>query len=50
MARGYTVADMRKILGGNMMRVFGQVEAVAKDMQANAPETRPRILQSQPGE
>jgi membrane dipeptidase len=50
MARGYTVADMRKILGGNMMRVFGQVEAVAKDMQTNAPETRPRLLQSQPGE
>ncbi len=50
MARGYTAADMQKILGGNVMRVFSQVEQVAKDMQANAPETRPRLTERQPGE
>jgi hypothetical protein len=34
MKRGYTAQDMRKILGGNIMRVFRQVEAVSKQMQA----------------
>lgn len=48
-ARGYTAADMRKLLGGNLMRVFREVEAVSKDMQANSPAERPRITQKQPG-
>ena len=34
MKRGYTAADMRKLLGGNTLRVLRQVEAVARQMQA----------------
>ena len=49
-ARGYSNADLRKILGGNLMRVFRQVEQTARDMQANAPATRPRLSEHQPGE
>lgn len=48
LARGYTAADMRKILGGNLLRVFRQVEQTAQQMQANSPAERPRILQQQP--
>jgi membrane dipeptidase len=47
MARGYTAADCRKILGGNLMRVFAEVEAVSKQLQA---ENRPRISVKQPFE
>jgi len=32
--RGYSEADIRKIMGENLMRVFAQVEKVAKEMQA----------------
>src|SRR6202162_4645557 len=32
--RGYTASDIRKILGGNLLRVFGQVERVSREMQA----------------
>lgn len=31
--RGYSEADIRKIWGGNLMRVFSEVEKVAKKMQ-----------------
>ncbi|MEO6120375.1 MAG: dipeptidase [Terriglobales bacterium] len=34
MKRGYTAADMKKILGGNLMRVFKQVEAMSRQMKA----------------
>jgi membrane dipeptidase len=40
MARGYSAEDCRKILGGNLLRVFREVEQVAKELQA---ENRPRI-------
>lgn len=33
MARGYTAEDMRKILGGNLLRVFRQVEQVSRKMK-----------------
>lgn len=33
MARGYTAQDMRKILGGNLLRVFRDVERVGREMQ-----------------
>jgi membrane dipeptidase len=45
MARGYSAADCDKILGGNFLRVFKEVEAVAKQLQA---ESRPRITEKQP--
>ena len=32
--RGYTAGDIRKILGGNVLRVFGEVERVSHQMQA----------------
>jgi len=35
-ARGYNASDLDKILGGNLLRVFGDVEKVSKQMQAEA--------------
>jgi len=43
--RGYSAEDCRKILGGNLLRVFREVEAVSKQLQA---EDRPRITEKQP--
>ncbi len=43
--RGYSAEDCRKILGGNLLRVFREVEAVSKELQA---ESRPRITEKQP--
>jgi membrane dipeptidase len=45
MQRGYSPEDCRKILGGNLLRVFHEVEAVSKQLQA---ENRPRITSKQP--
>jgi membrane dipeptidase len=45
LARGYSAEDCRKILGGNLLRVFREVEAVSKELQA---ENRPRITDKQP--
>lgn len=45
MARGYSAEDCRKILGGNLLRVFKEVEAVSKQLKA---EERPRIIVKQP--
>jgi len=36
--RGYTAADIRKILGENLLRVFAQVEAKARQLQGANPE------------
>jgi membrane dipeptidase len=47
MARGYSAEDCRKILGGNLLRVFREVEQVSKQLQA---ENRPRIAEKQPFE
>ena len=44
-ARGYSAEDCRKILGGNLLRVFREVEQVSKELQA---ENRPRISEKQP--
>ncbi len=32
--RGYSATDIKKILGGNLLRVFGEVERVSREMQA----------------
>lgn len=45
MKRGYSPEDCRKILGGNLLRVFREVQAVSKQLQA---EDRPRIVVKQP--
>ena len=45
MERGYSAEDCRKILGGNLLRVFREVEQVSKELQA---ESRPRITDKQP--
>ncbi len=45
MARGYSAEDCRKIMGGNLLRVFREVEQVSKQLQA---ESRPRITEKQP--
>ena len=37
--RGYSADDIRKILGGNLLRVFGEVERVSREMQAEAAQT-----------
>jgi membrane dipeptidase len=47
MERGYSAGDCRKILGGNLLRVFREVEQVSKQLQA---EERPRITVKQPFE
>jgi membrane dipeptidase len=36
--RGYSVADIRKILGGNAVRVFREVEKVSREMQREQPQ------------
>jgi membrane dipeptidase len=45
MARGYTAEDCRKILGGNLLRVFREVETISKELQA---QDRPKIGDKQP--
>jgi membrane dipeptidase len=40
--RGYGADDIRKILGGNLLRVFREVEKVSRQMQAPSAPTSPR--------
>ena len=37
--RGYSADDIHKILGGNLLRVFREVEKVSREMQAEAAPT-----------
>jgi len=37
--RGYKPEDIKKILGGNLLRVFRQVEQVSRQMQTAVPRT-----------
>ena len=50
LARGYSAEDCRKILGGNLLRVFREVEQTAKELQGQGQEQRPRITEKQPFE
>lgn len=45
MQRGYSAEDCRKILGGNLLRVFREVERVSHELQT---QNRPRIMEKQP--
>jgi membrane dipeptidase len=45
--RGYSDADCRKIMSGNLLRVFAQVEKVSKRLQAEE-KGRPKIGETQP--
>ncbi|MGB9032823.1 MAG: dipeptidase [Acidobacteriaceae bacterium] len=47
MARGYSAADCRKILGENFLRFFREVQATAQQLQAQSAE-RPAITTQQP--
>lgn len=38
--RGYGEKDIRKILGGNLLRVFGEVERVSAQMPSETPSAR----------
>jgi membrane dipeptidase len=46
--RGYKAADLQKILGGNLMRVFAEVEKTAKQIQAEQAhqDTRKEVAPS----
>jgi membrane dipeptidase len=47
--RGYQAADLQKILGGNLMRVFGEVEKIAGNIQAEKnTESRRELAPSSP--
>jgi len=35
-ARGYKATDIDKILGGNLLRVFGDVEKVSQEIRAES--------------
>jgi membrane dipeptidase len=42
--RGYSAADLHKVLGGNLLRVFTDVERVARQIQhENNPDRRPEL-------
>jgi membrane dipeptidase len=44
--RGYSAAQIRKILGGNLMRVFREVEQTARELQAEQRSPRARKMSS----
>jgi membrane dipeptidase len=49
--RGYKAADLDKILGGNLMRVFGEVEKTAKQIQSETThDTRREIAPNAPSQ
>jgi membrane dipeptidase len=42
--RGYGAEDLHKILGGNLLRVFGEVERVSRQIQVEQnPDRRPEV-------
>ncbi len=43
MKRGYSAADMQKILGGNLLRVMERVEQVSRELQKQNKDTRKEL-------
>jgi membrane dipeptidase len=43
--RGYTEADVKKILGGNFLRVMREVEATARRLQKTRPPSTATIAE-----
>ena len=44
MERGYTASDIRKIMGGNLLRVFAEVEKTSQQMQRETnPDKRTEV-------
>jgi len=41
--RGYTPAQIRKILSGNFMRVFREVEQISRKLRAQPRQERPSL-------
>jgi membrane dipeptidase len=42
--RGYSAEDLHKVLGGNLLRVFAEVEAVSRKLQKEEnPDRRPEV-------
>jgi membrane dipeptidase len=37
--RGYSAPDIRRVLGGNLLRVFGDVERISRETQAAGTRT-----------
>ena len=43
LGRGYSAGDLRKIVGKNVLRVMGEVEDIARRLQASRPPGEARI-------
>jgi membrane dipeptidase len=46
--RGYNAEQIKKVLGGNLLRVFAEVEKTAAQMQAEAPKDTRREIKLTP--
>ncbi len=44
--RGYTAAQIHKVLGGNLLRVFREVERVSRELRGASPEWEPHVIPS----
>ena len=42
--RGYSAEDIRKVLGGNLLRVFGEVERVSRELQKEENQDRRPVV------
>ncbi len=42
--RGYTAPQIHKVLGGNLLRVFREVEETSRKLRAGAPEWQPGMI------
>jgi membrane dipeptidase len=42
--RGYSAEDLRKVLGGNLLRVFGEVERISRELQKEENQDRRPVV------